>query len=219
MLARDGRIVTAQLAALDALWPEALAMPVDHLVHRVIAAGGLRGWCDRLDDPAQMRADLLRFEAEASAFLDAHRDMREASGFYGQGANVFLGWLESRIGLKGEDKRPNPAGLEADGVEIITWHASKGREWPVVVVCGLDQKLDPRSGVFSTIFPGFDDLDHVVEAAQLTYAPGFAAPEATERFWSVCAPGRMKRAASAVCGADPRAQPADRGMAAGRWRG
>lgn len=182
MMAREGRIVTPELAALDALWPEAAAMPVDHLVARVIAAGGLRAWCDRLEDPAQMRADLLRFESEASAFLEAHRDMREASGFYGQGANVFLGWLESRMNLKGEDKRPNPAGLEADGVEIITWHASKGREWPVVVVCGLDQKLDPRSGVFSTIFPGFEDLDHVVEGAQLAYAPAFAAPEASERF-------------------------------------
>jgi hypothetical protein len=46
-----------------------------------------------------MRADLLRFEAEAAAFIDAHRDMREASGFYGQSAHVFLGWLESRMGL------------------------------------------------------------------------------------------------------------------------
>jgi ATP-dependent exoDNAse (exonuclease V) beta subunit len=36
--------------------------------------------------------------------------------------------------------------------------------------------------VFSTIFPGFEDLDHVVEGAQLAYAPAFAAPEASERF-------------------------------------
>ncbi|AVA13496.1 hypothetical protein [Sphingopyxis sp. MG] len=116
-----------------------------------------------------MRADLLRFEAEAAAFIDAHRDMREASGFYGQGANVFLGWLENKVGLKGEDLRPNPSGSEADGVEIVTWHASKGREWPIVVVCGLDHKLDPRAGTFSTKFPGFDDLDHVIEEATLAY--------------------------------------------------
>lgn len=173
---------TPELAALGGLWPRSLAMPVDALVHDVIAAAGLRGWCDHLDDPAQMRADLLRFEAEAGAFIEAHRDMREASGFYGQSGHVFLGWLENRIGLKGEDKRPNPAGAEADGIEIVTWHASKGREWPVVVVACLDHKLDPRSGTFSTRFPGFDNLDRVVEAASLAYAPGFAAPEATERF-------------------------------------
>jgi ATP-dependent exoDNAse (exonuclease V) beta subunit len=148
----------------------------------VIYAAALRAWCDQLDDPAQMRADLLRFEAEAAAFIDAHRDMREASGFYGQSAHVFLGWLESRMGLKGEDKRPNPSGAEADGIEIVTWHGSKGREWPVVLVACLDQKHDPRGGSFSTCFPGFDDLDRVIEGATLAYAPAFAAPEATERF-------------------------------------
>jgi ATP-dependent helicase/nuclease subunit A len=181
-LAQHGRIATPELAGLEALWPESLATPVDHLVHQVIRASGLREWCDLLDDPAQMRADLLRFEAEAGAFMEAHRDMREASGFYGQSANVFLGWLENKVGLKGEDLRPNPAGAEADGIEIVTWHASKGREWPIVVVCGLDHKFDPRPATFSTKFPGFDDLDHVIGEATLAYAPEFAAPEATDRF-------------------------------------
>jgi ATP-dependent exoDNAse (exonuclease V) beta subunit len=170
------------LEALGALWPDSLAMPVDILLHQVIRAAALRAWCDQLDDPAQMRADLLRFEAEAAAFIDAHRDMREASGFYGQSAHVFLGWLESRMALKGEDKRPNPSGAEADGIEIVTWHGSKGREWPVVLVACLDQKHDPRGGSFSTCFPGFDDLDRVIEGATLAYAPAFASPEATERF-------------------------------------
>lgn len=64
----------------------------------------------------------------------------------------------------------------------MTWHASKGREWPIVVVCGLDHKFDPRPATFSTKFPGFDDLDHVIGEATLAYAPEFAAPEATDRF-------------------------------------
>lgn len=181
-LAQQGRIAAPELEKLEALWPESLATPVDHLVHQVIKASGLRNWCDLLEGPAQMRADLLRFEAEAAAFMEAHRDMREASGFYGQSANVFLGWLENKVGLKGEDLRPNPAGAEADGIEIVTWHASKGREWPIVVVCGLDHKFDPRPATFSTKFPGFDDLDRVIGDATLAYAPEFAAPEATNRF-------------------------------------
>lgn len=181
-VAAGDAIHTPDLTALKALWPESLAMPVNVLVHQVIRAAGLRSWCDHLYDPDQMRADLLRFEAEAAAFIEAHRDMREASGFYGQSAHVFLGWLESRMRLKGEDKRPNPSGSEADGIEIVTWHGSKGREWPVVVVVCLDQKHDPRGGSFETRYPGFDDLDRVIEGATLAYAPAFAAPEATERF-------------------------------------
>ncbi|MBL0117371.1 MAG: hypothetical protein IPP45_19615 [Sphingomonadales bacterium] len=127
---------------------------MDRLVHQVIQVVGLRDWCDRLDDPAQMRADLLRFEAEAAAFMDAHRDMREASGFYGQSANVFLGWLENKVGLKGEDLRPNPAGAEADGIEIVTWHASKGRSgrsWSYAVSTTSSTLVLGHS---STKFPG-----------------------------------------------------------------
>lgn len=181
-IAHQEPIDAPELTALAQLSSAALAMPVDRLVHEVIRVAGLRDWCDRLPNAPQMRADLLRFEAEAQGFMEAHRDMREASGFYGQSANVFLGWLENKIGLRGEDQRPNPAGAEADGIEIVTWHSSKGREWPVVVVGCLDHRQDPRAGGFSTIFPGFDDLDHVIDAATLSYAPDFAAPEATERF-------------------------------------
>lgn len=181
-VAEHGRVVLPELAALEAMWPTSLTAPVNRLVHDVIQTAGLREWCDRLDDPAQMRADLLRFEAEASHFLDAHRDMREASGFYGQGALVFLGWLERKTSEPDEDRRPNPSGIEADGVEVVTWHASKGREWPIVIVCGLDDSREPRAGQFSTVFPGFDDLDRVIDLAEMAYAPQFAAPEATERF-------------------------------------
>ncbi|UNK79500.1 UvrD-helicase domain-containing protein [Sphingopyxis granuli] len=187
-IADHGRIDLPELAALEALWPASLSAPVDRLVHDVVRAAALRDWCDRLDDPAQMRADLLRFEAEASAFLSAHRDMREASGFYGQGAPVFLGWLESKVANPDGDKRPNPSGSEADGVEVITWHASKGREWPIVIVCGLDNDLGPRGGQFGARFPDFNDLDKVIDAAEITYAPRFDAPEASERFLALLRP-------------------------------
>ncbi len=181
-IADGGRIDVPELTALEALSEKASTTPVNRLVHEMIRATGLREWCDQLDDPLQMRADLLRFEAEAEAFLQAHRDMREASGFYGQGPLVFLGWLESKVSNPDEDKRPNPSGIEADGVEVVTWHASKGREWPVVIVCGLDDNRNPRVGQFGTVFPSFDDLNHVIDGAEINYAPKFAAPEATDRF-------------------------------------
>ena len=154
-IADEGCIALPEIESLNTLAAITSVTPVDRLVHEVVQAAGLRDWCDRLDDPTQMRADLLRFEAEAAAFLSTHRDMREASGFYGHGPLVFLGWLESKVSNPNEDKRPNPFGLEADGVEVTTWHKSKGREWPVVVVCGLDDSREPRPGNFSTVFPSF----------------------------------------------------------------
>ena len=181
-LMAEGKIGAQRLLSLKGLWPLCLAEPLDCLVHKVIGMAGLREFCDRLPDPDQMRADLLRFEHEVAAFIEAHRDMREASGFYGQGAHVFLGWLENRMSLRAEDLRPNPSGANSDSIEIVTWHASKGREWPVVVVCGLDSRFNPRSGVFTTEFENFENLDHVVDNAALSYVPDFAAKETTERF-------------------------------------
>ncbi|MFA7585408.1 MAG: UvrD-helicase domain-containing protein, partial [Novosphingobium sp.] len=76
-IADRDRIDLPELAALEALWPAALTASVDYLVSDVVRAAALRDWCGRLADPVQMRADLLRFEAEAATFLAAHRDMRE----------------------------------------------------------------------------------------------------------------------------------------------
>lgn len=51
----------------------------------------------------------------------------------------------------------------------------------MIVAC-LDQNHDPRADTFSTCFPGFENLDRVIEEATLAYAPRFSAPEVTERF-------------------------------------
>lgn len=177
-----GVLCTPSLEALQQLSPFAAQWPLVRTVAEVIRAAGLRDWCDALDDPAQMRADLLRFEAEAQAFLDANRDMREASGFFGVGPLVFLGWLEYKVSDASFDKHPTPTGNLADGVEVVTWHSSKGREWPVVIVCGLDHNREPRLGQFSTQFDSFAELDRTIEGAKILYNPSFAAPEANERF-------------------------------------
>jgi ATP-dependent helicase/nuclease subunit A len=72
---------------------------VEQVLAEVIRVAGLRDWCDDLPDPAQARADLLRLEAEARTFDQADRAMRAAAGYYGDGVQVFLGWLEARVML------------------------------------------------------------------------------------------------------------------------
>ena len=47
----------------------------------------------------------------------------------------FLGWLTSA--LRGEDRSGG------DAVEIVTFHAAKGLEWPVVHVAGLEEGFVP----------------------------------------------------------------------------
>jgi DNA helicase-2/ATP-dependent DNA helicase PcrA len=66
----------------------------------------------------------------------------------------FMGWLTSA--LRGEDRSGG------DAVEIVTFHAAKGLEWPVVHVAGLEEGFVP-------IHHSKDDPDAVEEERRLLY--------------------------------------------------
>lgn len=173
------------LMRLAALSDHLTRLPISNAVDLVINASGLRVWADRQPDPAQARADLLRLEAEASDFESAHRDLKAAAGFHGESAKVFLGWLDARASERDFDRRPDPAANSAEAVEIVTWHASKGREWPITVVAEFDHGIEDWPGSTATRFTALDkidDMDAVLASAALIHTPGFAAPEAERRF-------------------------------------
>ncbi|WP_114965330.1 UvrD-helicase domain-containing protein [Alkalilacustris brevis] len=154
-----------QLSALAA------TAPLGVVLSEVIAAADLRDWAARLPDAAQMRADLLRLEAEAQTFEAAHRDMKAAAGFYGHGAQVFLGWLEARRLERDFDRHPDPGSGAAEGVQVVTWHSSKGREWNITVVVGLDTTITERPGTLRAEFADFSELGDVLARARLRLTP------------------------------------------------
>lgn len=173
------------LLRLAALSDRLARLPISDAVDLVINASGLRIWADRQPDPAQARADLLRLEAEANDFESAHRDLKAAAGFHGESAKVFLGWLDARASERDFDRRPDPAANSAEAVEIVTWHASKGREWPITVVAEFDHGIEDWPGSTATRFTALheiDEMDAVLASAALIHTPGFAAPEAERRF-------------------------------------
>lgn len=174
--------VLMRLAALS----DCLArVPISNAVDLVINASGLRHWADRQPDAGQARADLLRLEAEAIDFESAHRDLKAAAGFHGESAKVFLGWLDARAGERDFDRRPDPAANSAEAVEIVTWHACKGREWPITVVAEFDHGIEEWPGSTATRFTALekiDDMEAVLASAALIHTPGFAAPEPERRF-------------------------------------
>jgi superfamily I DNA/RNA helicase len=173
------------LMRLAALSDRLARLPVSNALDLVIDATGLRLWAGRQLDAAQARADLLRLEAEASDFETAHRDLKAAAGFHGESAKVFLGWLDARAGERDFDRSPDPAANSAEAVEIVTWHACKGREWPITVVAEFDHGIEEWPGSTATRFTALDKIDDmsaVLASAALIHTPGFAAPEAGRRF-------------------------------------
>lgn len=179
-LAEGSDIAHPYVSALRALHGEGCCWPVDALVARVIETLDLYCWCDRLPDPAQMRADLQRLETETLTFARAEAATLEAAGFHGRNIAVLTGWLEARA-LQQDDGRPAASGSDVDGIEVLTWHSSKGREWPLVVVCSLGEKRNPRAGELRADIPDFGNLERILGTAGLAYAPDFAAAEAQER--------------------------------------
>ena len=173
------------LARLAELSIEMSDLTVGAALDHVLDITGLRIWADQHPDATQSRADLLRLAAEASEFEVAHRDLKAASGFHGETAKVFLGWLDSRRSERDFDLRPDPAANTAEAVEIVTWHASKGREWPITVVAEFDNGIEERPGSTTTSFDALDRIDDMamaLDSAALIHTPGFAAPESERRF-------------------------------------
>jgi ATP-dependent exoDNAse (exonuclease V) beta subunit len=72
--------------------------------------------------------------------------------------------------------------LDEDAIVLTTWHASKGREWPVVAVCGLDREVKASLPDLGLGYRSFEDLARLLEVARIEYAPAFAAPETEARF-------------------------------------
>jgi ATP-dependent exoDNAse (exonuclease V) beta subunit len=163
-----------------------LAEEVRHLtvsaaLPRILEIAGIEDWIATLPEHAAAEADLGRLFAEATAFDSAAIGLREAAGFHGNSIQSFLGWLADQA-ERGLDYRPDREGWEVEGIEVSTWHASKGREWPVTIVGGMDFAIPARGNMMRAEFTSFDKLDAVLDGSGLSWFPAFDCPEAQAVF-------------------------------------
>lgn len=133
-------------------------------------------------DADQARANLLRLQAEAGEFMDANREALASGGYHGSGIQSFLAWLNAKIEQKDKNNQPDPRVIDEDAIQLATWHSSKGREWPVVFVCGMDRELKPRLPNMALGYHSFDDLSELIKKAQIEYSPKFTASESDDQF-------------------------------------
>jgi ATP-dependent exoDNAse (exonuclease V) beta subunit len=181
-LIEQGRIANPVLARLDELAAGVAERTVYTLVAEVLAALGLFDTVMRWPDGEQQRANLLRLQAEAAEFMDANREALAYGGFHGSGVQTFLAWLKARVDLKDGDRQPEPRVLDEDAIVLTTWHSAKGREWPVVAVCGLDKSVKGQLPDLGLGYASFEDLSQLLAQARIEYAPKFAAEETNDRF-------------------------------------
>jgi ATP-dependent exoDNAse (exonuclease V) beta subunit len=180
VLRRADRLEDPVLGLLDPLRAAAADKSVSDLVCDVIGALDLYGKVCVWPDSAQARANLLRLEEEARRFRVANRKVLLAGGYYGGGIKTFLAWLAARA--EENDAQPDPRVVDEDAVTVSTWHGAKGLEWPVVAVCGMNRKIEPRFPDVSVAYDDFGDLGEILRKARVEIVPGFAAKETTIRF-------------------------------------
>lgn len=181
-LISEGSIADPVLERLDVLAGNVKDRTIFALVADTYSALRLFDVVSSWPDADQCRANLLRLQSEAGEFMDANREALASGGYHGAGIQSFLAWLNEKIEQKDKNHQPDPCVVDEDAIQLVTWHSSKGREWPVVFVCGMDKSLSPRLPNMALGYSSFEDLSQLIEKAQIEYSPKFSAPESDDKF-------------------------------------
>lgn len=181
-LISEGSIADPVLERLDVLAGNVKDRTIFALVADTYSALRLFDVVSSWPDADQCRANLLRFQAEAGEFMDANREALASGGYHGAGIQSFLAWLNEKVEQKDKNNQPDPSVIDEDAIQLVTWHSSKGREWPVVFVCGMDKSLSPRLPNMALGYSSFEDLSQLIDKAQIEYSPKFSAPESDDKF-------------------------------------
>ncbi|MGJ8671208.1 MAG: PD-(D/E)XK nuclease family protein, partial [Oceanococcus sp.] len=161
---------------------------VDQIVPEALRVLGLYDAVTTWPDARQARANLLRLEGLAQEFVDAQPESLMAGGIHGYGLPQFMSWVRKRA--ESDNDMPAASVVDDNAIELVTWHACKGREWPIVAVCGMSQHVKARVPDLQLGYPHFDDLDQLIESAAIEFSPAFASPQASKRFLARLTPDR-----------------------------
>lgn len=149
---------------------------LSQVMHELDLYGVVAAW----PGARQARANLLRLQEECRQFMDANREAMASGGYYGSDIKTFQAWLKGRV--ERNNDQPPEVVVDDNAVQIMTWHKAKGREWPVVVVAGLDTGIRHSLPYEGVVYEDFSDLGNLLEKARIEIVPGFDAEETAERF-------------------------------------
>lgn len=157
-------------------------LAVDELVTATLDAMNLFDLTATWPEADQVRANLLRLIAEARVFVTADREALAGGGYYGSGLKTFLSWIGSQLEGRDGDRQPEAQVHDEEAVQLLTWHAAKGKEWPVVIVTTFDRSVRGQLPSLDIQYTDFKDLDRILENARLEFSPAFAATETYDQF-------------------------------------
>lgn len=162
------------LKTLSELKDTPLQLSPAELLDVVIARGGLAKTVSQWEPTraSQRRANLEALRGMAIKYQNNCQQASTASSHSG-----FLVWCET-LKQKGEDVCSVDA--SQDAIQVLTWHASKGLEWPVVICLDLDSEPRPRI------------WDQALENSPQNFKPDRPLEGRSLRFWPYPFGGQQK---------------------------
>ncbi|MEZ8023005.1 UvrD-helicase domain-containing protein [Vibrio sp. 1F255] len=134
----------------------------------------------------QRSANVLKMVGLAEEFEQLNTETLSAQGIYGRSLSSFLTWLT--VNKKEFTAYPCVDNDSLNAVNLVTWHGSKGLEWPVVVVAKLEevQKIrypETKIRYDSNNAHENNQLDKsMLDDAWIEIIPQFAHPKTVEKF-------------------------------------
>jgi ATP-dependent exoDNAse (exonuclease V) beta subunit len=149
-------------------------------VSLVIEALGLWDRLIKRSDYVQQKANVLKLIQLAKVFEETQPESLEAMGIFGKNLNTFLVWLNESASQKEFDQQPQADANPIESVVLSTWHASKGLEWPVVMVLNMH---DERKVGLPSIDVAYqsDNVDQMLDTSYVRFLMEFADPKTKER--------------------------------------
>lgn len=131
--ARATNAVNGFIQLIDALESESKTLTLGEIIEHIIFRSGLKEYFSKdHSETGKMRLENLEELASAARQYEAELE---------EGSEAALQTFLSQIALEsGEDQ----AGVGEDCVQLMTLHAAKGLEFPIVFLCGMEQGLFPH---------------------------------------------------------------------------
>ncbi len=179
-LVNDQELKDPVLERLLPLYKDCLTRDIVSLSHELIQVLDLFVEISTWPESVQERANILRFLAEAEEFTSTNPETLEAGGLYGFGPKTFLAWLVKRA--ENDNTLPKANVVERDAIQFSTWHSAKGREWPIVAVCGTFKEYDAKLPSLDIQYLDMTSLDTILKKAVIEFSPAFHASQINESF-------------------------------------
>ncbi|MFT4953512.1 MAG: ATP-dependent helicase/nuclease subunit A [Pseudoalteromonas tetraodonis] len=156
---------------------------LQQLIEQCIDSLGLWDKCaviNKSKSNEQQRANLLKMLHLVGVFEQSEPSSLKAQGMYGKGLSSFLLWLT--VNADDIDQQPDVSGDNKNAVVLSTWYASKGLEWPIVVVLGMEKKTNVRLPNISVQYNADYDVDAMLANAFTQIITEFDDKSTKEKF-------------------------------------